>query len=310
MGIGIGVGLAEYPFSRIDAFWAWVELCEDLDIDSIWQTDRLISTEPYLEVMSVMAALAGRTSRIKFGMNVASVGQRDPVVLAKECATIDVLSNGRLLPAFGIGSPAGAYWNATGRAFKGIGKRSDEALDVIALLWREQHVTYDGEFYQLKDATISPRPVQARLPLWIGGSSKPAIRRTARIGTGWLAGRETPAEVAVVVAAIKAALAAAGRTIDDDHYGASFHYRFGSWDEDIADRQGREFAARSPGKDPRAHLAIGDAGDIIDRIEAYIGAGVAKFVLRPIGADDADIMAQTRRLAAEVLPHFTNRPIP
>jgi len=310
MGIGIGVGLAEFPFSNADAFWDWVDLCEELGIDSIWQTDRLISPEPYLEVMSVMAALAGRTKRIKFGMNVASVGQRDPVVLAKECATIDMLSNGRLLPAFGIGSPAGAYWDATGRVFKGIGKRSDEALDIIASLWRGENVTYEGDFYQLKDATISPRPVQKRIPFWIGGSSKPAIRRTARIGTGWLAGRETPAEVGRVIAAIKDACAEAGRTIDADHYGASFHYRFGSWDEDIAERQGREFAARSPGKDPRNHLAVGDTADIIHRIEAYIAAGVAKFVLRPIGATDAEIMAQTRLLADEVLPAFANRPFP
>lgn len=310
MGIGIGVGLAEFPFSDADAFWDWVELCEELGIDSIWQTDRLISAEPYLEVMSVMAALAGRTKRIKFGMNVASVGQRDPVVLAKECATIDVLSNGRLLPAFGIGSPAGAYWDATGRAFKGIGKRSDEALDVIARLWREENVTYEGEYYQLRNATISPRPVNKRLPFWIGGSSKPAIRRTARIGTGWLAGRETPAEAAKVIAAIKEALKDSGRTIDEDHYGASFHYRFGSWDEDAAERQGREFSARSPGKDPRDHLAVGDAADIIRRIEDFIAAGAAKFVLRPIGASDAEIMAQTRLLASDVLPVFEGRPFP
>jgi len=310
MGIGIGVGLAEFPFSTANAFWDWVELCEELGIDSIWQTDRLVSSEPYLEVMSVMAALAGRTKRIKFGMNVASVGQRDPVVLAKECATIDVLSNGRLLPAFGIGSPAGAYWDATGRLFKGIGKRSDEALDVIALLWREENVNYEGEYYQLKNATISPRPVNKRLPFWIGGSSKPAIRRTARIGTGWLAGRETPAEAATVVSAIKKALKDAGRTIDEDHYGASFHYRFGSWEEDVAERQGREFAARSPGKDPRRHLAVGDAASIVDRIEAFIDAGIAKFVLRPIGATDAEIMTQTRLLADEVLPLFENRAFP
>ena len=103
---------------------------------------------------------------------------------------------------------------------------------------------------------------------------------------------------------------AAGRTIDEDHYGASFHYRFGSWDEDIAERQGQDFTSRSPGKNPRDHLAVGDAGDIIRRIEDYIDAGIAKFVLRPIGADDAEIMAQTRLLADEVLPAFADRPFP
>ena len=78
-------------------------MCEEGGVDSIWQTDTLVSKEPMLECMTTMAALAGATKKLKFGMNVASVALRDPLVLAKQCATIDVLSNGRILPAFGIG---------------------------------------------------------------------------------------------------------------------------------------------------------------------------------------------------------------
>src|SRR5262245_22631275 len=105
MTIGVGIGLMEFPFSGAREYWRWVDLCEGGGIDSIWQTDRLLSREPMLECMTVMAALAGRTRRLKFGMNVVSLALRDPVLLAKQCATIDVLSEGRLLPAFGIGSP-------------------------------------------------------------------------------------------------------------------------------------------------------------------------------------------------------------
>jgi len=71
-------------------------------IDSLWQTDRLVSRQPILECMAAMAALAGRTRRLRFGMNVVSLALRDPILLAKQCATIDVLSEGRLLPAFGV----------------------------------------------------------------------------------------------------------------------------------------------------------------------------------------------------------------
>ena len=99
-----GSGYRQLPFANADAFWEWVDLCEDSGVDSLWQSDRIIGTEPNLECLSVMAALAGRTRRMKFGMNVASLGLRDPVLTAKACATIDVLSNGRLLPAFGVGS--------------------------------------------------------------------------------------------------------------------------------------------------------------------------------------------------------------
>ncbi len=74
MTIGIGVGLAEFPFSSATAFWRWIALCEAGGVDSFWQTDRLVSTIAFLETMSAMAAVAGATERMKFGMNVASVG--------------------------------------------------------------------------------------------------------------------------------------------------------------------------------------------------------------------------------------------
>src|SRR3984957_8991843 len=103
--IAVGVGIIEYPLDTTDGFCGGVDLCEQGGIDSIWQTDRMISRSPILECMTALAAIAGRTRRIKFGVNVVSVAMRDPVLLAKQCATIDVLSQGRLLPGFGIGSP-------------------------------------------------------------------------------------------------------------------------------------------------------------------------------------------------------------
>ena len=112
MSVAVGVGLMELPFSGAKDYWRWVDLCEAGGVDSLWQTDRLLSREPMLECMTAMAALAGRTRRIKFGMNVVSLALRDPVLVAKQCATIDVLSEGRLLPAFGIGSPRAPEWAA------------------------------------------------------------------------------------------------------------------------------------------------------------------------------------------------------
>ena len=108
MTVAIGLGLMEFPFAGAGDYWRWVDLCEAGGVDSLWQTDRLVSRQPILECMAVMAALAGRTRRLRFGMNVVSLALRDPVLLAKQCATIDVLSEGRLLPGFGIGSPLGA----------------------------------------------------------------------------------------------------------------------------------------------------------------------------------------------------------
>jgi hypothetical protein len=104
MNVRIGLGMATQPFSGPEALFRWVDLCEEGEIDSLWQTDRLISRQPYLEAMTTMAALAGATRRLRFGMNAVVVSLRDPLVLAKQCATIDYLSGGRLLPVFGVGS--------------------------------------------------------------------------------------------------------------------------------------------------------------------------------------------------------------
>ena len=301
MTIGVGLGLMEFPFAGAREYWRWVDLCEAGGVDSIWQTDRLLSREPMLECMSVMAALAGRTRRLKFGMNVVSLALRDPVLLAKQCATIDVLSGGRLLPAFGIGSPRAPEWTALHIDTRTRGRKTDEALEVIGRLWREESVDFAGEHFRLTGASILPKPVQADLPMWIGGGSDAAVRRTARLGTGWLGGPETPAEAGKIVTAIRAALPEAGRMIDKDHYGASFPFHFGRAGDPMLERLMQAYEKRT-GRDPRGYFAIGDADAIVSRIAAYVEAGVSKFVLRPAAAGDEAVMSQTRRLIEEVLP--------
>ena len=265
MTVGVGLGLMEFPFSHVREYWRWVDLCEAGGVDSIWQTDRLLSREPMLECMSVMAALAGRTRRLKFGMNVVSLALRDPVLLAKQCATIDMLSEGRLLPAFGIGSPRAPEWTALHIDTKTRGRRTDEALEIVRRLWREESVDFVGEHFRLTGASISPKPLRADLPMWIGGGSQAAIRRTARFGTGWLRGPETPAEAGKIVAGIHAALAQTGRAIDDDHYAASFPFHFGRVSDASLERAMQAYQTRS-GRDARQYFAIGDADAIVSRI--------------------------------------------
>jgi probable F420-dependent oxidoreductase len=301
MTISAGLGLAHFPFSSGRAFWRWVDLCESGGVDSIWQSDRLVSPIPNLEVMSVMAALAGGTKRIKFGMNVASLGHRDPFLTAKACATIDVLSEGRLLPAFGVGTARSDDYRARGVPTQGRGKRSAEALEIISKLWAEGTVTFKGTYYQYENATLAPQPVQRNLPLWVGGSAPAAIERTARWGTGWQAGLETPEEIAPVITAIKDRAAALGRTIDEDHYGAGFAFRFGSPEDPVARAQGDALRARL-GDQAEAMMAVGDSDVIMERLLAYHAAGAHKFILRPMAQDDDDMMVQTARLIKEVLP--------
>lgn len=304
--IAVGIGIMEYPFQTSDGFWRWVDLCEQGGLDSIWQTDRIVSRTPILECMTTLAAIAGRTRRIKFGVNVVSVVLREPVLLAKQCATIDVLSAGRLLPGFGIGSPRGAEWVAMHLDTTTRGRKTDEALEIISRLWTGEAVDFDGRHYKLTKASISPLPVQADLPMWIGGSSEAAIKRTARVGTGWQAGAETPEAVGEVIGGIKRALVESGRTIDEDHYGAAFAFRFGGPDDPGVAKVMEQYKART-GRDPRDLFAMGDAEVIMRRLSDYIEAGASKFILRPIADGDAEMLAQTRRLVEEVLPQVAAR---
>jgi probable F420-dependent oxidoreductase len=302
MSVGIGLGLMEFPFASTADYWRWVDLCEAGGIDSLWQTDRLVSRQPILECMATMAALAGRTRRMRFGMNVVSLALRDPVLLAKQCATIDVLSEGRLLPAFGIGSPLGPEWQALDIDTKTRGRRTDESLEIIARLWREDSVDFAGKHYRLSGASISPKPVQPDLPMWIGGSSDAAIRRTARYGTGWLGGAETVEVAARTVAGIKKATAEAGRSIDDDHYGASFPFYFGTAGDSAVTSAMAAYSKRT-GRDAQGYFAVGDQKAILGRVREHLAVGVQKFVLRPVGDGDS-VIAQTRQLIEKVLPQI------
>lgn len=303
MTVSAGLGIANFPFDGARDFRRWIDLCESGGVDSIWQSDRMIGPDPNLECMSAMAWLAGATRRLKFGMNVASLGLRHPVLTAKACATIDVLSDGRLLPAFGIGSALSRDYTATGTPTKGRGGRMDESLEIISRLWNEPEVTFSGRHFQLDRASIAPRPLQKPLPLWVGGAAEAAIERTARWGTGWQAGIETAAEVAPTIAAIKRRAAELARPIDVDHFGAGFGFRFGAPNDAVSTQYLAAFSKRL-GKPADGYVAIGDAETIVARVEEFRHAGVHKFVLRPIAFGADDMLTQTRALIEQVLPRI------
>jgi probable F420-dependent oxidoreductase len=300
VSVRVGLGIAAFPFESPRAFFRWVDTCEEGGVDSLWQTDRLVSREPHLEALSAMAALAGATERVKFGMNAMVATLRDPLVAAKQCATIDFLSNGRLLPVFVPGHDTAPEFGATGRDPRERGRYADEILEIMRRLWSEESVTFEGRYFRYRDASIAPRPVQQPLPLWIGGHGPAAIRRTARVGSGWLAGLAGAAQVGAIVAAIQRECAAAGRRIDPDHYGATLPFRLGSYDEPVVQRMAAARGAQ-PGAPP-PWLAVGDASAVLARLREYVAAGVSKFVLIPLARGDDDLTLQTRRLVEEVIP--------
>ena len=303
MAVRAGFGIANFPFDKPKSWFEWVQLLERYKVDSVWQTDRLVSVDPYLEAVSVMATLAGCTERIKFGMNAIVAPLRDPLVLAKQCATIDFLSNGRLLPMFGVGYPNAIEWKTTNRDASDRGARSSEIFQLLNMLWSQESVTFEGKFYQYRNVSVTPRPIQQPLPLWIGGNADAALKRTARLGTGWIGGITTVEQVDHAIKLIRSEATALGRTIDDDHYGTSLAFRIGSVDDPVVSQFPLVRRAGIGDEiDLRPLLAIGSVQQIIDRIEAYKAVGASKFVLLPIALGDADVFDQTRRACEEILP--------
>jgi alkanesulfonate monooxygenase SsuD/methylene tetrahydromethanopterin reductase-like flavin-dependent oxidoreductase (luciferase family) len=232
------------------------------------------------------------------------------LVLAKQCATVDYLSGGRLLPVFGSGADEAPEFRAGAFDPRSRGARVDEMLALMQRLWSGERVDFQGQFFRYTDCTITPRPLQRPLPCWIGGHGKAAIRRTAQHGSGWLAGLRTPAQVAPIVLQIKQALRETGRSIDPDHYGAGFGFRFGSWDDPDLARAAQAPRLAPPGFDPRAYHAVGDADAIVERCRQYTEAGISKFVLIPLARGEAAVFAQCHRLIAEVIPRVEALPDP
>ena len=205
MKIRIGVGFSGWPFARTEDFWDFVDLVEESGLDSIWLNDRIRNPTPALEPITGLAMIAGRTERIKFGMSVAVLPVRDPLVLAKEIATIDFLSNGRMLPAFGLGVDNDAEWLAVGRTPRHRGAMTDEAVPLMRRIWSEDAVTHTGQFYNTHELTIYPKPKQQPIPVWFGGRSPAAYKRVARLGDGFLGSYQPPEEAGKAVCAIRQA---------------------------------------------------------------------------------------------------------
>ena len=287
--------------------WKLVALCESTEIDSLWLSERLSAPLPVPEPMTTLAAVAARTSRLKFGPSVFVTPFRTPVMAAREIAMIDYLSGGRMLPAFGIGVEQEREFLAAGVPFKERGRRTDEAIAIMRRCWSDNEVTFEGEFWRLDRITVLPKPVQQPMPLWIGGNSEAAMRRTGRLGDGWIPSFIPPARFAAGVAQTQRFAADAGREVPADHFGVLVNFCFAS-DPDAARRLAGPFIPRGR-VDPdtlEACTAFGPPSLLCERLEQYVAGGASKFIVRPMCPADR-MLEQLARLADEVVPGFHRR---
>ncbi len=302
----IGIMPGPWPPGRegADFLWSLCDLCERTEVDSIWLSDRLSSPVPVPEVMTTLAAIAARTTSLKFGPSVIVLQYRTPVVAAKEMATVDWLSRGRLFPAVGVGVELPREFEASGVAFRERGRRTDEAIRVIRMLWTQDEVTFHGEFYKLDRITVLPKPWQSPPPIWIGGKSEAAQKRTARLGDGWMPYFITPDEFRTGVERVQELAAAERREVPADHFGTLINFALADSPEAAVAMAG-PFIPRGRVDEAtiRQCTAFGPAEVVAGRIEEYVKGGGSKFILRPLCPPDM-MLDQLARLAAEVIPPF------
>ena len=200
--VRIGMAMAGWPFPENDPtqLGDYVTEMENLDLDSLWFTDRIVSESFTLEPIVAMSYVSAVTEKLKFGTSVIALPLRNPTILAKEIATLDFISNGRSLPAVGLGPETENDYEACGSDKKSRVGRTEEAVEIMRLLWSGNNITYKGDHFTLSNVSIEPKPVQKELPpIWFGGRSEPAINRTARIGDGWLVSYATAEEVSASI---------------------------------------------------------------------------------------------------------------
>ncbi len=264
------------------------QAAENLGFDSIWMTDHLalpISDAARFgriyEAVSTLAFLAGKTQKIRLGTSVLVLPQRNPVEIAKQIATIDDLSNGRVMLAVGVGWSQGEYANL-GYDFHNRGSRMDEAIQVLKSLWSgEESISFHGKHYDFKDAVISPSPMQrGGPPVWVGGGSAAALRRAVSLGDGWHPNVQSPS-----------ALREALQTIPSDLRPNNFT---------VCPRIKLNFNR----DDLPENTLHGTPQKVIRQIQAYRTAGITGAVIAFDAENTSARLQMLKQFSEEVMPEF------
>ncbi|WP_102417470.1 TIGR03854 family LLM class F420-dependent oxidoreductase [Mycobacterium sp. 4858] len=280
MKIRFGVGLG--PDTAPDRLAPIVDHLEASGVDSLWFSE-LVYT-PAVDPAVGMAYALARTTRLKVGTSVAVLPGRHPVLVAKQLASLASLAPKRVLPVFGLRSALPAEREVF---VVPDGERAavfDESLQVLRSVLVEDSASYSGRYFSFSGAAVKPRP-DPPLDLWLGGSAPPAFRRIGALADGWLGSFLTPAEARAGREAIERAAEHAGRRIDPDHFGISLAVADGS--DELPAALAAAARARRPDVDPAELIAAG--WDQLHRqLDAYIDAGLTKFVIRPAGGAPVD----------------------
>ncbi len=290
MKIRIGINLGALPaacFPRV------IAKLEALSVDSLWLSEQL--STPALEPLTGLTYALARTSHLKVGTGLTILPGRNPVIFAKQLATLALLAPRRVLPIVGIAPFLRAEISAFPVENHPRAAVFEEGLQLIRRLLSEEEVTFNGHFFTVDSVGIGERPAY-KLDIWLGGFSPPALRRVGRLGDGWLGGLITAEEAGASVATITAAAHDAGRSIDPEHFGIMIQMPLAP----PSTSQLAALRAYRPNTDPAALLPVGWKA-VRRAIADYSDQGLSKFVIYP---------AVTENTVDEFLDEFARELMP
>jgi probable F420-dependent oxidoreductase len=306
----IGVSLSgSFPqgVPAIAAMMDNVRRIERLGFDAIWSGDHIIMHSPIMDVMTVLASFAAITERVKIGTAVYLMPLRHPVATAKQVASLDLLSGGRFIFGVGVGGEIVREFEAVGVPVPERGRRTDEGLEILTRVLSQDHVTYEGHYYQLHDVTLEPRPQQQPYPpIWVGGRSNAAIRRAARYASGWLGYLVSSNRLREAVHKLQEMAPTYGRQ-PADIQGGMLLFTTIARDYETAKQMANTNLSRRYNQ-PFEHLverycALGTPEQCLEKIQAYIDAGMSNLVCSFTCPAD-QVTEQIEWYAADILPRL------
>lgn len=273
-----------------------------------------------------MAGLAAATSRIRIAVAVALLPLYNPVRLAEDLATVDIISDGRVMFGVGLGYQERDFMAFNVPIQERVG-RFEETLEILRRAWRPEPVSFQGSHFQLDEVVITPKPLQPSIPLWGGGMKSKAIERLGRLCDGWISGpKTTPSQMEPLVQTYKAAALAAGRQpriiplrdcwIADSfeearaEFGPAITAHYSGIDEHSGSRQvlGRPVDYLPERPTDEHFLIMGNAGDCIRQIDGYRERfGIEGLLLRlrtTYGPDQPKVLRTIERFGREVISHY------
>ena len=282
-----GVNLPNYSsLGNREAMIAIAERAEAFGYSSLWTNDHILvpkdRPEPFgnvLESFTTLSYIAARTERIRLGTGILVLPQRNPVLVAKQAATIQHLSGGRLTLGVGVGYIEQEY-GFLRADFGSRGRLADEYIPAMRELFESDAPAFRSEHVSYADALFSPRP-KVPIPIVVGGNSRGALKRAAKLGDGWYGLRLSPESARAAVA-----------TMDELGHKEDFAVSLR-----VQSRVGGTVDGAEAGD-----TLHGDVGEIIKQVNRYAAAGVQHLVIEPFSSNLQDFLEQLERFSKEIAP--------